>query len=53
MFNDYKKEYCFSGIVWRAKGLGGWYFVTVPIKISNNIIALFYESEEGWGKVSG
>lgn len=46
-----QKKYNFKGKVWRYKGPSGWYFVTLPRKLSNTIRKSHRLSEEGWGRL--
>ena len=45
-------EYSFTATVWQHSPPGGWYFVTVPQEISNEIREHFRDFEEGWGRLS-
>ena len=44
-------NYHFQAQVWRSEGKGGWYFVTLPTEISDEIRDKFKEYEEGWGRL--
>jgi Domain of unknown function (DUF1905) len=44
-------KYEFSAPLWRYKGAGGWYFVTLPDALSIEIRAMFKSEEEGWGRL--
>lgn len=46
-----KFKYSFEGKVWRSKGPGGWYFVTLPKLVSDQIKETHRVSEEGWGRL--
>lgn len=42
----------FVARVWQHSGTpGGWYFVSLPQKMSGEIRYLFKEREEGWGRL--
>ncbi|MFZ9028066.1 MAG: DUF1905 domain-containing protein [Crocinitomicaceae bacterium] len=43
--------YRFKAEVWRHDSSGGWFFVTVPGSVSEEIRLLFGELEEGWGRL--
>ena len=43
--------YKFTAEVWRHDSSGGWYFVTIPKSVSEEIRSLFGELEEGWGRL--
>jgi hypothetical protein len=43
--------FSFSGKIWRSSPDGGWYFVTVPTAISNEIRSTLKWAEEGWGRL--
>lgn len=45
------KKYSFKGKVWKYKGPAGWYFVTLPRKLSMTIRKAHGLSEEGWGRL--
>jgi hypothetical protein len=42
-------QYSFTASVWLYPGKGGWYFVTVPQEISDDIGTLFEGLSRGWG----
>ncbi len=44
-------KYTFKGKVWKYKGPVGWYFVTLPKKLSKTIRDNHGFSEEGWGRL--
>lgn len=44
-------KYQFKGKVWRFRGKGGWYFISIPKLISKKIRKLEGLSEEGWGRL--
>jgi hypothetical protein len=46
-----QKKYSFKGKVWKYKGPAGWYFVTLPSKLSKTIRKTHGLSEEGWGRL--
>lgn len=46
-----KISYRFSADIWRYSGQGGWYFVSVPVKLSKEIRSCNKELEEGWGRL--
>lgn len=46
-----KIQYCFSGKLWQHPGPGGWYFISLPVNISNEITSLHKSEEEGWGRL--
>jgi hypothetical protein len=46
-----KVKYQFSAKLWKSKGKGGWYFVSLPKSISKEIRAHFQWQEEGWGRM--
>lgn len=45
------KKYSFKGKLWKYKGPAGWYFVTLPRKLSTSIRKNHGLSEEGWGRL--
>ena len=47
----HKTEYSFSGDVWRSKGKAGWYFVSLPLELTETIREAHQVSEEGWGRL--
>lgn len=46
-----KIKYEFSAKVWQYAAPGGWYFVSVPKDLSEEIRAIFKTEEEGWGRL--
>jgi hypothetical protein len=43
--------YKFKAKVWRYDGPNGWFFVSLPLKISKEIRTLLKSEEEGWGRL--
>lgn len=43
--------YQFQSEVWQHKSEGGWYFVSLPEVLSNEIRKNFKNEEEGWGRL--
>lgn len=50
-FKTKLKKYSFKAKVWKYKGPAGWYFVTLPRKLSMTIRKNHGLSEEGWGRL--
>jgi hypothetical protein len=46
-----KIEYGFSAEIWKYSSPGGWYFVTLPRKLSKEIRENMQWQEEGWGRL--
>lgn len=46
-----KATYQFNAEVWQYSPPGGWYFLTIPEELSNEIRDLFGREEEGWGRL--
>ena len=46
-----KIKFEFTAIVWQYSSPGGWYFITVPDKISKEIRKYFQREEQGWGRL--
>lgn len=46
-----KITYHFSGKLWRHSPKGGWYFITIPKEISDEIRENLQWQEEGWGRM--
>jgi len=46
-----KISYEFSGEIWRYKGPGGWFFITLPADLSKEIRDMLQWQEEGWGRL--
>jgi hypothetical protein len=44
-------QYQFSAKPWQHTGPGGWYFVSLPVQLSNEIRTVFKMDEEGWGRL--
>lgn len=52
MVTPFNIEYRFSAEPWAYSGQGGWIFVSLPKKHSNEIRRHFKGEEEGWGRLS-
>lgn len=46
-----KIKYAFSEKSWQHASPGGWYFVSLPKEMSDEIRGLFKSEEEGWGRL--
>ncbi|MDR0792256.1 MAG: DUF1905 domain-containing protein [Chitinophagaceae bacterium] len=46
-----KSQYHFSSKLWQVAEAGGWYFLSLPKKLSEEIRAGFKTEEEGWGRL--
>lgn len=46
-----KIKYDFTAVIWQHNSSGGWYFVTLPIELSNEIRENLQWQEEGWGRM--
>jgi hypothetical protein len=46
-----KIQYEFSAKLWQYKAPGGWFFVTLPEKLSEEIRGSLQWQEEGWGRM--
>lgn len=46
-----KLQYSFKGKLWQYPGSGGWYFISLPTKLSKEIRAALKSEEEGWGRL--
>jgi hypothetical protein len=44
-------KYEFTASPWQYDAPGGWYFVTVPVTLSEEIRQTFKQEEEGWGRL--
>lgn len=44
-------QYKFTGKVWKHDAPGGWYFVSLPKKLSMEIRQSLQWQEEGWGRM--
>ena len=43
--------YQFTATVWRYEGPNGWYFVSLPITLAEEIRQQLKWQEEGWGRL--
>ena len=43
--------YRFKAVPWRYEGPNGWYFVSLPADLSEEIRGLFKSEEAGWGQL--
>jgi len=46
-----KIKYDFSGKIWKHNANGGWFFVSLPTDISEEIREHLKWQEEGWGRM--
>jgi hypothetical protein len=46
-----KTPHQFSSKLWQVAESGGWYFVSLPKKLSEEIRINFKTEEEGWGRL--
>lgn len=46
-----KINYSFSEMVWQHASPGGWYFISLPIKLAHEIREALKTEEEGWGRL--
>ena len=46
-----KITYQFKAIIWKHSDVGGWYFVSLPIELSQEIRTNLGWQEEGWGRM--
>lgn len=44
-------RYSFSSSVWQYEGAGGWYFISLPLKLSQEIRLAYKSEEAGWGRL--
>lgn len=44
-------QYMFSTEVWKYSGTNGWYFVSLPLDLSEEIRNSHQWQEEGWGRL--
>jgi len=49
---DFKIHYRFFSEPWKYVGQGGWIFVSLPKKLSNEIRTAFKRDEAGWGRLT-
>ena len=47
-----KIQYRFSSEVWQYSGPGGWYFISLPLKLSKEIRKTFKSEEARWGRLT-
>lgn len=46
-----KQTYSFSGVVWQYPAVGGWYFVSLPTDMTEEIRKHLNWLGEGWGRL--
>lgn len=46
-----KIKYQFSTKIWQHSAPGGWYFVSLPVELCNEIREKLKCQEEGWGRL--
>ncbi len=44
-------QYSAKASIWKYEGKAGWYFITLPVNLSNKIRKNHGMSEEGWGRL--
>ena len=44
-------HYSFEAKIWYYDSPGGWYFVSLPQQLSQQIRAVFKSEEQGWGRL--
>lgn len=44
-------NYTFTAEVWKYSGTNGWYFVSLPLELSEEIRNSHQWQEEGWGRL--
>jgi hypothetical protein len=44
-------KYEFTAYAWQYAGPGGWYFVSLPKDLSQEIRNILKSEEEGWGRL--
>ena len=49
---DLKIQYSFTSTPWQYTGKGGWIFISLPKKLSEEIRDAFKHDEEGWGRLA-
>lgn len=47
-----KIQYHFSSKIWQYEGSGGWYFISLPLKLSKEIRNYNKSEEAGWGRLT-
>lgn len=48
---DFKIKYTFTAMVWQYAPPGGWFFVSLPVEISEEIRSQLKWQEQGWGRL--
>ncbi len=51
MLNRKGIKYQFIATPWRYEGANGWYFVSLPPELSQEIREFLKSEEEGWGRL--
>lgn len=46
-----KPQYHFSSKAWQYPGRGGWHFLSLPKKLSQELRTEYKSREEGWGRL--
>ena len=46
-----KVQYEFKALVWQHSASGGWWFVSLPVSMSDEIRTHFGWQESGWGRL--
>ena len=44
-------EYQFTASLWQYNASGGWYFVSLPVNMAQEIRTALKVEEEGWGRL--
>jgi hypothetical protein len=49
--NRSAKNYQFSAKPWQHAPPAGWYFVSLPVRLANQVRKAHQQDEEGWGRL--
>jgi hypothetical protein len=48
---DFYITYQFNATLWQHQGSGGWFFVSLPVQLAEEIREHLHHHEQGWGRM--
>lgn len=44
-------RFTIQAVLWKYEGKGAWYFVTIPVETSSDIVRTYGSKRRGWGSI--